>query len=171
MRAVALLAVTVLACDAAPPAAPTPPPETSTTSTPPPPPPPPTAPPQEPSAEADIPAVEAALPGAWTTTAERYDGKKIRQRIVFRADHTFDQEVTGDDRPPTTAAGTWKILDGAPGGFTMELSLETGNKPRVATKYRIAPNGALVTRVAQNDVAYFPEGKEPDRKEPKAPPK
>ncbi len=117
----------------------------------------PDAPPQEPSPASDIPAVEAALPGAWTTTAERYDGKKIRQRLVFRADHTFDQEVSGDDRAPTSVGGTWKILDGGPGGFTMELALTGGNKPRVATKYRIAPNGALVTRVAQNDVAYFKE--------------
>ena len=115
-------------------------------------------PPKTPSANSDIAAVETQLAGDWETAVQFFDGKTVTQTLSFRKDGTFDQDDAGEGRAPRHSTGIWKVLDGNPGDFMLELAIGEGTKTRVASKYRFTAGGALATKVMDNDVAYVRKG-------------
>jgi hypothetical protein len=140
--------VVVAACS--PPPAPAPPkteaPATPTTTL-------PAAPPLTPSANSDLPSVQAKLAGTWSTTVDFGSGKTRSQTLVFRDDGRYEQTDAGVDKPARTAQGTWQVLDGDPAKFTLQLGLASGTK--IASTWRLPDATHLVTHVGMSDVVYL----------------
>jgi hypothetical protein len=78
--------------------------------------------------------------------------KKVTQVLTFKGGGVYEQDDGGDDgRPLIHNVGTWKVLDGNPTTFMLELAI---GKTRVASRYRFTKDGALATQVMSNELAY-----------------